>query len=191
MPRSMARPRRRKALPAFNATAPVTVSRAALLVEGSDAEFRGLIHDLIAYGHRLDTCRDAFAAIVGMSGAQYEILMLVSRAAGLLSVGEVATRLHRSGAFITIEANKLVASGILEKVADPNDGRRVLLRANPKSRELLERLAPFQRRVNDQLFERLDAKRFRQLRMLARDLVESGDRAVAMLEFMMHDDKAA
>ena len=191
MPRSMARPRRRKAAPVFNASAPVTVSRAALLVEGSDAEFRGLIHDLIAYGHRLDACRDAFAAIVGMSGAQYEILMLVSRAAGLLSVGEVATRLHRSGAFITIEANKLVASGILEKVADPSDGRRVLLRSNPKSRELLERLAPFQRKVNDQLFERLDAKRFKQLRALARDLVECGDRAVAMLEFMVHDDKAA
>ena len=187
----MARPRRRRAPPAFNATAPATVSRAALLVEGSDAEFRSLIHDLIAYGHRLDACRDAFATIVGMSGAQYEILMLVSRAAGLLSVGEVATRLHRSGAFITIEANKLVAHGILEKVADPADGRRVLLRSNAKSRELLERLAPFQRKVNDQLFERLDARRFKQLRLLARDLVESGDRAVAMLEFMLHDSKAA
>ena len=172
-------------------TPPVTVSRTALLVDGSDAEFRGLIHDLIAYGHRLDTCRDAFAALVGMSGAQYEILMLVSRAAGLLSVGEVAARLHRSGAFITIEANKLVARGILEKVSDPGDGRRVLLRSNQKSGELLDRLAPFQRRVNDVLFERLDAKRFRQLRMLARDLVASGDRAVAMLQFMLHDAKAA
>ena len=94
-----------------------------------------------------------------MSGAQYEILMLVSRAPGLLAVGEVAARLHRSGAFITIEANKLVAHGILEKVADPADGRRVLLRANEKSGELLDRLAPFQRRVNDVLFERLDARR--------------------------------
>jgi DNA-binding MarR family transcriptional regulator len=187
----MARPRRRKAAPAFHAAPPATVSRAALLVAGSDAEFRRLIHDLIAYGHRLDTCRDAFASIVGMSGAQYEILMLVSRAEGLLSVGEVAARLHRSGAFITIEANRLVASGILEKAADPADGRRVLLRSNAKSRQRLERLAPFQRRVNDVLFERLDARRFRQLRLLARDLVESGDRAVAMLQFMLHDTKAA
>src|SRR3954470_1390266 len=183
MRRSMARVRRK--------TPPATVSRAALLVEGSDAEFRGLIHDLIAYGHRLDVCRDAFAEIAGMSGAQYEILMLVSRASGLLSVGEVAMRLHRSGAFITIEANKLVARGILEKVSDREDGRRVLLRANAKSRELLERLAPFQRRINDQLFDRLDARRFRQLRQLARDLVESGDRAVAMLDFMLHDAKVA
>src|SRR5256885_4802797 len=170
---------------------PLTVSRAPLLKRGSDADFRQLIHDLIAYGHRLDACRDAFAEIVGMSGAQYEILMLVSRATGLLSVGEVAVRLHRSGAFITIEANKLVARDILEKVADPGDGRRVLLRSNAKSRELLERLAPFQRKVNDQLFERLDARRFRQLRQLARDLVESGDRAVAMLGFMLHESKVA
>src|SRR5437762_8699516 len=89
MPRSMARTRPRGAPPR-------TISRPALLVDGSDGEFRGLIHDLIAYGHRLDACRDAFAAIVGISGVQYEILMLVSRADGL-SVGEVAERLHRSG----------------------------------------------------------------------------------------------
>src|SRR5438477_10923789 len=104
MPRSMARSRRKT-------TPPVTVSRTALLVEGSDAEFRGLIHDLIAYGHRLDTCRDAFAAIVGISGAQYEILILVSCAASLLSVGEVTVWLHRAVTFITIEAYMLVPTG--------------------------------------------------------------------------------
>src|SRR3954453_11993772 len=127
MPRSMARARKRS-------TPPSTVSRRALLVDGSDAEFRDLIPDLIAYGPRLDACRDAFAAIVGVSGAQYEILMLVSRSEGL-SVGEVATRLHRSGAFITIEANKLVARGIVDKASDPSDGRRVILRANARSRQ--------------------------------------------------------
>jgi len=177
MPRSMARARRR-------AAPPPTVSRAALLVDGSDSEFRGLIHDLIAYGHRLDGIRDTFALIAGISGVQYEILMLVSRSHGL-SVGEVATRLHRSGAFITIEANKLAMRGILEKASHPGDGRKVILEANEKALELLERLAPFQRSVNDMLFERLDARRFKQLRAAARDLVSSGDRALALLQFMM------
>ena len=172
----MARPRKR----------PVTVSRAALLSGGSDAEFRGLIHDLIAYGHKLDACRDAFAAIAGVSGVQYEILMLVSRAEGL-SIGEVAERLHRSGAFITIEANKLVAQGILEKASDPADGRRVLLRMNAKSDALLERLAPYQRRINDVLFQSLDAKRFRALRALAGELVADGDRAVALLDYLKQE----
>jgi MarR family transcriptional regulator, organic hydroperoxide resistance regulator len=170
--------------------APLTVSRPALLSGGSDAEFRGLIHDLIAYGHKLDACRDAFAAIAGISGVQYEILMLVSRADGL-SIGEVAARLHRSGAFITIEANKLAAEGILEKAADPRDGRRVLLRNTPKSLALLEHLAPYQQRINDVLFEFVDAKRFRELRALAAELVARGDRAVAMLELLIQEAEAA
>jgi len=180
----MARARKRNAAP------PLTVSRPALLVKGSDAEFRRLIHDLIAYGHRLDACRDAFAAIAGISGVQYEILMLVSRAEGL-AIGEVAARLHRSGAFITIEANKLAAEGILSKLSDPADGRRVLLKATPKAMQLLERMAPFQRRINDVLFERLDAKRFRELRALAGDLLASSDRAVAMLDFLLREAQAA
>jgi len=170
--------------------APPTVSRPALLSGGSDTEFRGLIHDLIAYGHKLDACRDAFAAIAGISGAQYEILMRVSRADGL-SVGEVAALLHRSGAFITIEANKLVERGILEKTADPGDGRRVLLKNTQKSLALLERLAPYQQRINDVLFESLDARRFRELRALAAELVASGDRAVAMLNVLQREAEAA
>ena len=169
---------------------PHTVSRRSLLAGGSDAEFRGLIHDLIAYGHRLDACRDAFAAIAGISGVQYEILMLVSRAEGL-SIGEVAARLHRSGAFITIEANKLAAAGILHKASDPADGRRVLLKTSAKSDALLERMAPYQRRVNDILFESLDAKRFRALRALAAQLVAGGDKAVSLLEHLIHEAKAA
>jgi MarR family transcriptional regulator, organic hydroperoxide resistance regulator len=179
----MARARRKSSFP-------LTVSRPTLLVRGSDAQFRQLIHDLIAYGHRLDACRDAFAAIIGVSGVQYEILMLVSRAGGV-SVGEVAEGLHRSGAFITIEANKLVQRGILDKAADPADGRRVLLKANAKTRASVERLAPHQRRINDVLFECLDAKRFEQLRGLASDLVACGDRAVAMLELLLHEAEAA
>jgi DNA-binding MarR family transcriptional regulator len=176
-------------MPRARKKTPLTVSRAALLSQGSDAEFRGLIHDLIAYGHKLDACRDAFAAIAGISGVQYEILMLVSRADGL-PVGEVAARLHRSGAFITIEANKMAERGILDKGSDPADGRKVLLKLTPAGFELLERIAPYQQRVNDTLFEFVDARRFRELRALAAQLVERGDRAVAMLELLIQEAEA-
>jgi DNA-binding MarR family transcriptional regulator len=116
--------------------------------------------------------------------------MLVSRGDGL-SIGEVAARLHRSGAFITIEANKLTERGILDKTSDPADGRRVLLKLNAKSLQLLERLAPYQRRINDVLFEFLDEKRFRELRALAAKLVTCGDRAVAMTGVLIHEAEAA
>ena len=39
--------------------------------------------------------------------------------------------------------------------------------------------------------EHLDARGFRQLRLLARELLASGDRAVAMLEFMLHEAKTS
>ena len=116
-------PKGRKRSPAVprGPAAPLTASRAALLVEGSDTELRTLLYDLIAYSHRLNACREAFASIAGLSPAQYEILMIAGRSDGV-PVGEVAARLHRSGAFITIEANKLVLRGILTKRADPGGG---------------------------------------------------------------------
>lgn len=171
-------------------TTPLTVSRPTLIVNGSDAEFRSLIHDLLAYVHRLKACRDAFAAIIEVSGMQYEILMLVSLTNGL-SITEIASRLHCSGAFITIEANKLVQRNILQKASDPGDGRRVLLQNTAQGAKLLRRLAPYQQRINDVLFESLDSTRFRQLRKLTSQLVMSGDRAVAMLETLMHEARAA
>jgi DNA-binding MarR family transcriptional regulator len=168
------------------AAAPLTVSRPALLVGGSDTEFRGFIHDLMAYGHRLDACREAFAAIAGVSAAQYEILMMVSRHEGL-AVGEVAARLHRSGAFITIEANKLTERGVLQKASDPLDRRRVLLHTTEKGRQILQRLAPYQVRINDVLFEHLGARRFREFRALLREQLASGDRAVALLQYLIRE----
>jgi DNA-binding MarR family transcriptional regulator len=174
----MPRPRKRNDVP-------LTVPP-RLLVEGSDAQFRDFILDLIAYFHRLDACRNGFAAIAGVSPAQYEILMLVSRTEGV-SVGEVAARLHRSGAFITIETNKLVERGVLEKSSDPDDGRKVLLRAGRNSRAILERLAPYQVRINDALFGNLNAKRFRELRLLIREQLGSGERAVRLLDYIMQE----
>jgi len=174
----MPRPRKRNDVP-------LTVPP-RLLVEGSDAQFREFILDLVAYFHRLDACRSGFAAIARVSPAQYEILMLVSRTEGV-SVGEVAARLHRSGAFITIESNKLVERGVLEKSSDPDDGRKVLLRTGRNSRTILERLAPYQVRVNEALFGNLNAKRFRELRLLIREQLGAGDRAVRLLDYIMQE----
>lgn len=164
---------------------PATVSHPPLIVDGSDREFRALVHDLIAFSNKLDACREAFAAIAGVSVIQYEILMLLSRLAPQgLAVGDVAGRLHRSTAFITIESTKLVRRGLLEKLDDPEDGRRVRLCATRKGDDLVKRLAPVQRQVNDLLFACLDAGRFQLLRDLARDLAACGDRGAAFAQFL-------
>ncbi len=181
----------------------MTVSRPELLVEGADTEFRGLVHDLMAFAHHIETCRDGFGAFVGLSGVQYEILMAVKRfqepggsqgASGAgISVGQVAARLHRSGAFITLEVNKLVAKGVLAKDDDPADGRRVLLSMGAEGESLVRALAPVQQQVNDVLFACLDGKRFERLRALATELVGCGDRASALIDYLSRgaDSRAA
>jgi len=170
----------------------LTISRPELLVEGSDTAFRGLIHDLMAYAHHIEACRDGFGAIIGLTGVQYEILMIVRRfgavdaAAGPgISVGQVAARLHRSGAFTTIETTKLVGRGVIDKRADTTDGRKVLLALTPAGEALARTLAPYQQQVNDVLFECLDKRGFEALMALARDLVACGDRAVALSGFLV------
>lgn len=174
-----------------------TISRRSMLIDGSDEAFRELIHNLMAYTHHLSACRDGFGAIIGLTGVQYEIFMIVRRfgdtlnaktAAGRpggISVGEVAARLHRSGAFTTIEAAKLVERGVLKKCTDPTDRRKVLLAPTPAGEVLARTLAPFQQQINNVLFEHFDKRRFATLSALARDLVVSGDRGVALSAFLV------
>jgi MarR family transcriptional regulator, organic hydroperoxide resistance regulator len=163
-----------------------TVSRPGLLVGGSDTEFRALVHDLMAFAHHIEACRDGFGSIVGLTGVQYEILMAVKRFQdeGGIGVGQVAARLHRSGAFITLEVNKLVSRGVLAKAGDPADGRRVLLSVSKQGEALVRTLAPVQQQVNDVLFACLDRKRFDRLRALAAELVGCGDRATALIDYL-------
>ncbi len=183
-----------------------TISRPAMLVDGSDEAFRDLIHDLMAYTHHLAACRDGFGAIIGLTGVQYEIFMIVRRFGaaadarlvarvgnantgnarpGGITVGHVAARLHRSGAFTTIEAAKLVERGVLKKSTDPADGRKVLLALTPAGEALARTLVPYQQQVNDVLFEHFDRRRFEALSALARELVASGDRGVALSGFLV------
>ena len=166
--------------------AAATVSKPELLVEGSDTEFRGLVHDLMAFAHHIEACRDGFGAIAGLTGVQYEIFMAVKRfqPSASISVGQVAARLHRSGAFITLEVNKLVAKGLLSKADDPADGRRVLLSVSKAGEDLARTLAPVQQQVNDVLFACLDRKRLDKLRALASELVGCGDRATALIDYL-------
>ena len=53
-----------------------TVSRPELLVNKTDAEFRALVHGLISLGRRIITIRDGLGVLAGLSGVQFEIMML-------------------------------------------------------------------------------------------------------------------
>lgn len=176
---------------AFRTKMPLTATRAALLPQGDDAKLRELIHALLAFTGRLQAIRDGFAAYLGLSGIQYTILSSVAQLgrvrAGGVGIRAIADHLHLSGAFVTIETQRLAAAGLVTKQADPDDRRRVLLRLSEAGSALLRRLAPIQRQVNDRLFDSLDADRFRSLVTQAGALVADADRALRLLAFLRHE----
>jgi MarR family transcriptional regulator, organic hydroperoxide resistance regulator len=167
-------------------TLPLTVSRPELLINGSDRDFRALVHGMLAFAARLEAVRTGLAGVIGLTGIQYTILISVSHLehSGDVSVSMIAAHLHISGAFVTIETGKLLKLGLLTKRPDPKDRRRVCLSITRKGAELLQRLAPTQAQVNDVLFEFLDAPQFRQFRALVDKMTDCGDRSVALLEYL-------
>lgn len=172
----------------------LTVSRPALLRNGSDAEFRALVHGMLAFAARLQGVRDGFAALLGLTGIQYSILISIShlQREGEVPVTAVANQLHLSGAFITIETGKLLRLGLITKLQDLNDRRRVCLRVTRQGRELLSRLASVQVPVNDVLFEFLSPRQFRALGRMIDRIVSCGDHALSLMHYLSkHSDQRA
>ena len=164
-----------------------TVSKAELLLDGSDAAFRQMVHDLLAFSARLEEVRSRFGSYIGLTGIQYTILISVRYLEGREGVGvrAVADHLTLSGAFVTIETTKLVKLGLLEKRPNTQDRRRVLLNVSPRGRDLLDQLAPVQREINDVLFESLDARSFASIASMATRMKVDADKALLLADYLI------
>ncbi len=168
------------------ARAALTISRPELLVDGSDAQFRRLVHSLFGFLVRHQTLREGHAAVIGLAGIEYTTLISIRHlsAQGDVHVRAVADHLHLSGAFVTTVTNKLETKGLITKTSHPGDRRRISLVVTQHGAELLERLAPTQQQVNDVQFGTLTAKEFHQLLDMVQRLVDSSDRAIALQRYL-------
>jgi DNA-binding MarR family transcriptional regulator len=136
-------------------TPPMSVSRPACLENGRDDRLRALLHALFVTAARFEDVRGAFGRRIGASGPQYTILAAVAERQGAAGVGirALADHLHVAPSHITAEVNKLAALGLVEKRANPADGRGVLVRLARAGEAALDRLGPFRREINDLLFD--------------------------------------
>ncbi len=186
--------RARPANPERGARRQLTASRPELLVDGSDRDFRQLVHDTLAFAARIQEVRSRLGALIGLSGAQYTILVAVAHLQGReggVGVNLLAEHLHLSGAFVTVEVNKLVAAELVTKEVNPEDRRRVLLTITAKAHQLLDELTAVQRPANDALFACLSAADFHAFRHMVAELVQTGDRTLKLLDYLAPDGTLA
>jgi DNA-binding MarR family transcriptional regulator len=190
MPVGKTKIREKAARPASGQTrkrAPLTISRPEMLINGSDRQFRRLVHGLFGFFARHEAVRSGHAARIGLAGIEYTTLISIRHLdaeEGDVNVNRVAEHLHLSGAFVTTVTNKLLKRGLIHKSVDPVDRRRVKLRVSEKGDALLAELAPVQRQVNDVQFGCLSQAEFLQLLDMAERLIASSEDAVRLQAYL-------
>lgn len=128
----------------------------------NDARLREFIADFHAASARMRTLRQQLAEVVGLSSAEYSVLLGVwyLERRGSTTVRAIAEHLHVAGAHATAEIGKLVSRGYLSKTPDPSDGRAVGVRLTDAGIDAFRQLAPIFRDVNDKLLAGVDYSEF-------------------------------
>jgi MarR family transcriptional regulator, organic hydroperoxide resistance regulator len=164
---------------------PLTITRPELLNDGSDRDFRRLVHNMFAFMARHESIRDGHARQVGLAGIEYTILISIGHLGldGDVNVKTIADHLHMSGAFVTTVTSKLQTLGLIEKTQDSADRRRISLAITEKGKALLRKLAPYQREINDVEFSPLSREDFQTISRILEALIDSSDKAFALQRY--------
>jgi DNA-binding MarR family transcriptional regulator len=164
---------------------PLTVTRPELLNDGTDRDFRKLVHNIFAFMARHETIRDGHARQIGLAGVEYTILISIGHLGldGDVNVKTIADHLHMSGAFVTTVTSKLQTLGLIEKTQDSVDRRRISLAITEKGKALLRQLAPYQREINDVEFGPLSREDFQTISRILEALIDSSDKAFALQRY--------
>jgi DNA-binding MarR family transcriptional regulator len=86
----------------------------------------------------------------GLTFARFELLRLLAFTRhGVLPVGKIGERLQVHPASVTNAVQRLAEAGLVDRRANPDDGRSVLAEITPTGRELVERCTVM---LNDEVF---------------------------------------
>lgn len=167
----------------FESFPPLSVSKPQLLRNGSDDDFRQLVHNLLIFSETLQSIRAGFGALLGVSGIHYTLMMSIAHLNEGKGTGvkQLADHLNLSGAFVTNEINSLVEMLLVSKKPNLEDRRRVILTLTPNGKAGITRISPFFTQVNDALFSSLTQEDFTRLTQFALQLRKDSKKAFSML----------
>jgi len=162
---------------------PLTITRRALLVGGSDTEFRRVVYRLAVVEERLRHARAYLGSRMGLSGPQYMLLISIAYLQGAtgISVRALARDLRVTSAFITGESRRLIERGLIAKRPNPQDSRSTLLSVTATGRRRIEAIVPEVRKVNDIFFRSISKGSFRHAKRFLDELAEGSAQAMAYI----------
>ena len=181
----MRQPRRETRRPSRALSAvPPSTTRASLLIDGTDRQFREFIDDFVRLSARLQTLRRALARGMEMTPPQYNILMILARA-GMregMSMSALADRLGVSLSFVVSQSRTLARKGLIGLRRNPADRRSVLAVVTRAGHARIARAAPRIQRVNDLLFAGLTRGELTAMDRVIKRTLAGGDAAASALK---------
>ncbi len=105
-----------------------------------------------------DRFEDAAAAYLGVNRTAMRCLEVLDRE-GQLTAGEIAAQTHLSSGAVTAMLDRLERAGLVQRLPDPGDRRRVLVQLTDKARQIamevygpiIEAMDEFDRYTDDEL----------------------------------------
>jgi DNA-binding MarR family transcriptional regulator len=93
-------------------------------------------------GGKVEALVAAVARRYGLSHAALNALAVIEGAEGPVPTGEVSVRMHITTGTMTTVLDTLERNGYVQRLADPDDRRRVLVEITPAAQSLLDQLLP-------------------------------------------------
>jgi len=141
---------------------------------------RTFIADMYAAVSLLRLLRQEIASVLSLSSAEYSVLLAVRylERGSDMTLRAIADHLHVAAAYVTTEVARLVDKGLLTKKPDQLDRRAVAVELTAASRELLLRLGPLLRDINDPLLAGISSRELDTIHRFFQNIILHGYDAI-------------
>lgn len=145
-----------------------------------DAAVTDFVWNMLEINSLLGDIRKAWAEQLGVSEAQWLILMAVddlNKGSGVSGV-DVATKLRTHATFVAMHTKHLEKAGLLSRKSSPADGRLVLMSLTAKARAELQKLSDQREALNGSIFANVDARTLSTLNSTLAIIRKNSERAL-------------
>lgn len=122
-----------------------------------------MLRELEVVGGKAELLVAGVARRYGLSHAALNALAVIEGAGGPLPTGEVTARMHITTGTTTTVLDTLERKGLVQRIADPEDRRRVLVDVTPAAQEVLDRMLPEVQQLAPSVMRALDERALQQL----------------------------